>query len=164
MNASVPNVDQLKELALPAPVSYMPQTWGWVVLLIMVVAALTFWAGLRYLRWRQDRYRREALVRLAELERVMNSDPVRALREVPELLKRVALSMPGQPSVATLSGSAWQQFLASHSREKLPADFSEQLAGLAYGPEAQLRALSVTQRQQLLSQCKRWVEHHHVAA
>ncbi|PTT96937.1 DUF4381 domain-containing protein, partial [Pseudomonas sp. HMWF031] len=29
MNPNVPSIDQLKEIALPAPVSYAPQTWGW---------------------------------------------------------------------------------------------------------------------------------------
>ena len=28
MNPNIPSIDQLKEIALPAPVSYAPQTWG----------------------------------------------------------------------------------------------------------------------------------------
>jgi hypothetical protein len=166
MSASVPGIEQLKELALPAPASYMPQTWGWVALLLILLVGGALWAARRYWQWRQDRYRREALARLNQLERALSDDngQIPALRELPELLKRVALSMPGQPEVATLSGDAWQQFLASRSREALPANFSQQLASLAYGPDAQLRALSTAQRQQLLQQCKQWVEHHHVAA
>jgi Domain of unknown function (DUF4381) len=166
MNTPAPSIEQLKELALPAPVSYMPQTWGWVALLVIVLLVVALWAARRHWQWRQDRYRREALARLAQLERALNEDngQIPALRELPELLKRVALSMPGQPAVATLSGDAWQQFLASRSREALPTDFSQQLARLAYGPDAQLRELSAAQRQQLLSQCRQWVEHHHVAA
>lgn len=166
MSTSAPSIEQLKELPLPAPVSYLPQTWGWVALLVIVLLAGAVWAARRYWQWRRDRYRREALARLNQLERALNHDSgqIPALRELPELLKRVALSMPGQPDVATLSGDAWQQFLASRSREALPLDFSQQLASLAYGPDAQLRALSTAQRQQLLSQCKQWVEHHHVAA
>ena len=33
MNPNIPSIEQLKELGLPAPVSYAPQTWGWWVLL-----------------------------------------------------------------------------------------------------------------------------------
>jgi hypothetical protein len=166
MSASAPSIEQLKELALPVPVSYLPQTWGWVALLLIALLVVAVWAARRYWQWRQDRYRREALARLNQLERALNDDSgqIPALRELPELLKRVALSMPDQPDVATLSGDAWQQFLASRSRKSLPADFSQQLASLAYGPDAQLRALSTAQRLQLLTQCKQWVEHHHVAA
>jgi Domain of unknown function (DUF4381) len=166
MTTPVPSIEQLKELALPVPVSYMPQTWGWVALLVIILLGAALWAARRAWQWRQDRYRREALVRLDQLEQALNDDnsQIPALRELPELLKRVALSMPGQPSAATLSGDDWQHFLASRSRDALPADFSQQLARLAYGPDAQLRALSAAQRQQLLSHCKHWVEHHHVAA
>ena len=36
MNPNVPSIEQLKEIALPAPVSYAPQTWGWWVLLAVL--------------------------------------------------------------------------------------------------------------------------------
>ena len=55
---------------------------------------------------------------------------VQALREVPELLKRVALSMPEAPAVAPLHAADWQAFLVSHSSTPLPADFAWQLAQL----------------------------------
>jgi hypothetical protein len=166
MSSAAPSIVQLKELALPPPVSYMPQTWGWAALLLIIVLGLTLWAIRRYQQWHRDAYRRDALARLAQLQRALTNDSgqLTALRELPEVLKRVALSMPGEPLVATLSGGAWQQFLARHSHQTLPADFSQQLAHLAYAPDAQLQALSAVQRQRLLSQCQRWVEHHHVAA
>jgi hypothetical protein len=50
----------------------------------------------RYRQWRRDAYRREGLARLAQLRG--RSDDLNALRELPELLKRVALSMPTQSS------------------------------------------------------------------
>ncbi|MBB2497012.1 DUF4381 domain-containing protein [Aquipseudomonas ullengensis] len=163
---SAPSIEQLQELALPAPVSYLPQTWGWLAVLLLALFALGLWGALRYRRWRQDRYRREALARLAELEQALADAEQRlpALRELPELLKRVALSMPGQPDVATLDGERWQAFLARHSAQPLPDDFSRQLASLAYAPESQLRALPTEQAAQLLIQCRHWVERHHVAA
>ncbi|WP_433765634.1 DUF4381 domain-containing protein [Pseudomonas putida] len=92
MNPNVPSIEQLKEIALPAPVSYAPQTWGWWALLgLLVLSALAIGAR-RYWQWRRDRYRREALVRLAQLQK--RSDDLNALRELPELLKRVAISLP----------------------------------------------------------------------
>ena len=92
MNPNVPSIEQLKELALPVPVSYAPQTWGWWALLTLLVLSLLLVSARRYWQWRRDRYRREALARLAELQQ--RSNDLNALRELPELLKRVALSMP----------------------------------------------------------------------
>ncbi|HEF4760024.1 TPA: DUF4381 domain-containing protein [Pseudomonas putida] len=189
MNPNIPSIDQLKEIALPAPVSYAPQTWGWWVLLGLLVMAALVIAARRYWQWRRDRYRREALVRLAQLQK--RSDDLSALRELPELLKRVALSMPvgarlarepgtsvrqtnrvivfrGQASLlqgaTSLRGEDWQAFLQRRIKHPLPADFSQQLALLAYAPEATLRALPAEQRQHLFDTCKLWVEQHHVAA
>ena len=92
MNPAIPSIDQLKEMALPAPVSYAPQTWGWWALLTLLIVTLVVTGARRYRQWRRDRYRREALVRLEELQQ--RSNDLSALRELPELLKRVALSMP----------------------------------------------------------------------
>ncbi|NNA42885.1 DUF4381 domain-containing protein [Pseudomonas lactis] len=165
MNPNIPSIEQLKELVLPAPVSYAPQTWGWWMLLCLLVIAVLLVSARRYWQWRRDRYRREALVRLAELQ---NSDEqLNALRELPELLKRVALSMPSPwntPPVGALGGKDWQAFLKRHSAQPLPADFSVQLAQLAYAPDTTLLALSSDKRDQLFATCKHWVEHHHVAA
>jgi hypothetical protein len=190
MNPNIPSIDQLKELGLPAPVSYAPQTWGWWVLLALLLVTVLLVSARKVWQWRRDRYRREALVRLAELQR--RSDDLNALRELPELLKRVAISIPPvgasllamRPSHSTLmstdrtlsrasslpqgigalSGEEWQAFLVRHSAQPLPADFSQQLAQLAYAPDATLRALPSDQRQHLFDTCKHWVEHHHVAA
>ena len=92
MKPNIPSIEQLKELGLPAPVSYAPQTWGWWVLLVVLLLAVLVLGMRRYRQWRRDRYRREALVRLAQLRD--RSDDLNALRELPELLKRVAISMP----------------------------------------------------------------------
>jgi hypothetical protein len=192
MNPNVPSIEQLKEIALPAQVSYAPQTWGWWVLLAVLIGAVVLIGARHYWQWRRDRYRREALVRLAQLQK--RSDDLNALRELPELLKRVALSMPDTAPVgagllaksavhspwvsndrtpsrasplpqgpAALGNEGWQAFLQKHIARPLPADFSQQLARLAYAPDTALRAMPDEQRQQLFSTCKTWVERHHVA-
>jgi hypothetical protein len=162
VNPNIPSTEQLKELGLPAPISYAPQTWGWWVLLaVLLLTALAIGAR-RYWLWRRDRYRREALVRLAQLRD--RSDDLNALRELPELLKRVAISMPQSQSVAASEQEDWQHFLQQHSKKPLPVDFSQQLARLAYAPDDVLRSLPASQRQALFDTCQHWVEQHHVAA
>lgn len=161
---NTPAVDQLQELAPGAPpFSYLPQTWAWAMLLTLLVVGLLTWAVLRWWRWRRDRYRREALQRLDQLAAVAPEHRLMALRELPELLKRVALSMPGTPAVGTLGGQAWQAFLSDHVRQPLPATFSEQLQLLAYAPDAQLAALDDASVQRLFDVTRQWIEAHHVA-
>ena len=162
----MPTIEQLQELALPPAISYLPQTWGWWLLLALALLSALLWAVRYYRQWQRDRYRREALARLRQLQGLLD-DPAQqigALRQLPELLKRVALSMPNRPAVGNLGGAAWQAFLERSSREPLPHDFARQLAELAYAPEPRLRAMTRGQCQQLLGLCTRWVETHHVAA
>lgn len=162
----IPSIDQLRELPLPTPpFGYWPQTWGWLVLLVVFLALFATWAVRRYLRWRRDRYRREALALLDRLAQAMDdpSHRLQALRELPALLKRVALSMPSEERVERLGGEQWQVFLQRHSRTPLPADFARRLALLAYAPADRLQALGEAEGRALLDTCRQWIEEHHVA-
>ncbi|MFJ3259533.1 DUF4381 domain-containing protein [Pseudomonas sp. NPDC086581] len=153
---------QLRELPLPAPPPYYPQTWGWLLLAALLGAALLGQLARRYRRWLHDAYRREALACLVYVERALPDDRT-VLRELPALLKRVALSMPDASPAATLGGADWQALLQRCCPERLPADFAERLALLAYAPADYLEGLDAAQCATLLGQCRRWVESHHVA-
>ncbi|MFV3371960.1 DUF4381 domain-containing protein [Pseudomonas sp. NY15435] len=164
---SVPSIDQLKELPPPPPlVSYWPQTWGWLVLALVLLAAAVAWACWRHRRWRRDAYRREALALLDELNHSL-ADPqqrLHALRQLPQLVKRVALSMPQAKGAAPLSGEAWLAYLQRRSNVPLPANLDRQLALLAYAPDARVTALEEGEARALLVACRQWIEVHHVAA
>ncbi|WP_243055227.1 DUF4381 domain-containing protein [Pseudomonas sp. BP01] len=161
MNSTeVPAIDQLQELAPGAPpFSYVPQTWGWAVVVGLLALGVLVWAVLRWRRWQRDRYRREALARLTWLEQ-QHAEHRAVLRELPELIKRVALSMPSAPAVAALSGPQWQVFLQQHAVQPLPAHLAMQLRMLAYGPDTQLMALPGAEVQALLATCRRWISDH----
>ncbi|MEN0107844.1 MAG: DUF4381 domain-containing protein [Pseudomonas sp.] len=163
---SPPDISQLQVLPLPAPlVSYWPQTWGWAVLALVLVLAAGWWALRYWQRWARNRYRREALAALAVITAAVGQPEQRlaALRTVPPLLKRVALSMPDAPPVARLGGSEWQAFLRERSSQPLPDGFATWLATLAYAPDAQVAAIPDAEVQALLATSRQWVEGHHVA-
>ncbi|HYQ49066.1 MAG TPA: DUF4381 domain-containing protein [Pseudomonas sp.] len=160
MSTTVPAIDQLRELApgMP-PFSYMPQTWAWLVVGVLLLAAVLLWAVLRWRRWQRDRYRREALQRLDQLA----AGGLAGLRELPALLKRVALSMPDAPPVASLAGAHWQAFLAQRAAQPLPEGFADTLHTLAYAPDAEVLRLQAQQVDALFSTSRSWIEGHHVA-
>ncbi|UCO95870.1 DUF4381 domain-containing protein [Metapseudomonas lalkuanensis] len=163
---TAPAIDQLKELPLPVPpFGYFPQTWGWVVLLLAVLVLAAIWGALRWRRWQRDRYRHEALAHLDLLGQALDDRERRlsALRELPELLKRVALSMPDAPPVARLGGQEWQAFLAQRSTAPLPEDFAARLFAMAYAPDAQVLAMPDAEVRALFTTSRQWIEAHHVA-
>ncbi|WDY56111.1 DUF4381 domain-containing protein [Pseudomonas sp. PSKL.D1] len=164
MSAAAPAIDQLRELApgMP-PFSYLPHTWAWLVLAVLVLMLLGLWAALRWRHWQRNRYRREALARLDAMASSEGDQRLIALRGLPELLKRVALSMPGAPPVASLGGAQWQTFLEQRAPQPLPAGFTDTLHLLAYAPDTALRTLDAQQVSTLFMTSRGWIEGHHVA-
>ncbi|EPQ6935563.1 DUF4381 domain-containing protein [Pseudomonas aeruginosa] len=167
MNAStVPSIDQLRELPLPElSISYIPQTWGWLAVLLVILSSLAGWTLWHLRRWHRQRYRREALARLDRLAQALDEPRTRlaALREMPRLLKRVALSTPAGEAAACLRGAAWQDYLQRRCPIALPADFARSLAMLAYAPDSRIQALADSEAHKLLHACRKWIETHHVA-
>ncbi len=164
MNGAAPSIDQLRELAPGVPpFSYMPQTWAWLLVALLVMLLAGLWGMLRWRRWRRDQYRREALARLDALAASEGGQRLAALRELPELLKRVALSMPDAPPVASLSGAQWQRFLDQRAHQPLPAGFADTLHKIAYAPDSALLLLDAQQVSALFRASRGWIEGHHVA-
>lgn len=161
----LPSVDQLQDLPLPAPVSYWPQTWGWLLVLGMALAAAGWVAWRAARRHRRNRYRREGLRILESLRLAATSDP-QAARALPGLLKRVGLSSvaPSERArVGALEGDEWVAFM-QRGDEAFPPDTSVLLRALAYAPPATLQAIPQARIQQLFAASRQWMERHHVAA
>jgi len=100
------NINDLLDIVEPGAIPWTPQTWGWWALL--AIALLSLALGVRAYRRHQaaNRYRREALVELDALQRPTVS-------AVNALLKRTAMTADRRDHVASLSGSAWVEFLQS---------------------------------------------------
>ena len=104
-------LEQLREIPLPVPVSYAPQTIGWYIVGALLVAGLA-WLAVRWHRsWRANRYRRAALAELCAAG--ARGQPGHAL---PALVKRTALSFAPREEVAGLSGDRWLEFLDRTAR------------------------------------------------
>jgi len=153
----------LKDIVVPGPISWMPQTWGWAVL--AVIASLAILAVLVHRIWlyRANAYRREAVVLLDGIEDRLRSPATRgtAVLELAELLKCVSLAGWPRPEVASLSGAAWVCFLDEHAGgeagnalDALLDDVEYQRGGIATA------AAAIS----LVSETRNWIRRHHVSA
>ncbi len=87
----------------PAPISLMPQTWGWPVL-VVVLAGLVAYVAHRLRQTRQaEAYRGAALAALEEAGT--------APAEVALVLRQAALAAYPRAQVASLHGQDWLSFL-----------------------------------------------------
>jgi len=158
------SLEALKEIPLPNPVPYTPQTAGW--LLIGAFALLAIGYGLRRLvrRHAANRYRLKALIELAEIESMIDSADgrQRALTAIPALLKRTALSASGRRGVAFLSDRAWWEFL---DRTYVPGGFSKGpgrlLTLFSYAGPSELDAVPESEVRDLIVLVRRWIKGHH---
>lgn len=147
-------LDQMHGVVEPAPVSWMPQTTAWAVVaaILALLAVLAAWRWLR--RRRQNRYRRDALAELDQIE--AEASPELPLR-VAELLRRTALTRFDRRDVASLSGDAWLDFLDGRSDggsfQGTPGHI---LVTAPYGATA-----SKADQGALIKAARHWIRTHH---
>lgn len=159
-------LQDLHPLMQPAPPSWMPQTWGWAVLalLLLLLGAWLAWRARR--RWQARRFRRLAAQRLRQLRQCLQSDAataeqrLAAARELPALVRRVALAHAPRAQVAALQGQDWARWL-DRSLPQGQAAFEHgagrHLADWAYRPSA---ALPWAELDGLLALIERWIHEH----
>lgn len=155
---------QLADLAVPPPIGWVPQTWGWAMLagVVIMLAGWLAWRGMK--RRAANRYRREALQMLDRLEAGLTDDEQRAaaVLAMAELLKRVALAAWPRAEVATLSGHAWIQFLREHDgASRLPDEFATLLDDLEYRAPTPFQNMDESRR--WAGAVRKWIEGHRVS-
>jgi hypothetical protein len=157
----------LQELPLPEPVSWAPQTIGWGVVAVVLIAAALWagWAGWR--RHKRERYRRIALAELADIEAALSDerrDEARraaALAAIPQLIKRTSLAAAPRERVAALTGNEWLVFL-KRTRGHFDARSGALLALVSYAPADQVASISKHEAETLISATRDWIQRHHV--
>ncbi|TCU08396.1 DUF4381 domain-containing protein [Rhizobium sullae] len=156
----------LHDIAMPEPVSWMPQTWGWAVLIGAILAMLAL-AGLRWLlHYRANAYRREALALLVAVEERLRRPETRqdGIRELGEVLKRAALAAWPRADVASLSGGSWVSFLDAHDDDKAGHALERLLDDLEYHGAQVVSDLPSNLCGDLVAAARDWIERHHVPA
>lgn len=154
---------QLKDLALPEPISWFPHTWAWFSLFAVIVCALVYVLFKWFHRYRANAYRREALEALERFDEQLpqSNDAVSASQQVAQLLKRVALVSWPRAKVARLSGDEWVTFMQQHSPEKIDTALGTCIGNDEYRGELPPLKLS-RWKSSLIPSAREWIRRHHV--
>ncbi len=142
----------IQEVLPPEPLSWWPQTPGWLVVAALLLAWLTRRGWRAWRRWQRNRYRREALAALASA----SGEPAARLQAVATILKIAALAAYPRREVAQLSGYAWLEWLEARGTDF--RDSSRVLLG-----ESQYRKpqdLDHSALDRLVEDCAAWIREH----
>lgn len=157
---------ELKEIILPEPVSYMPQTVAWYILFGLLLMA-TIWLAVRWYRhWTANRYRKAALKRLAEIEMNLSDSASRAtsISALPVLVKQTTLAFAAREKVAGLSGKVWLVFLDStYIGRAFTEGPGKLLPELSYWPISRLARVRDEELLALIGLLRKWIRRHRAA-
>jgi len=115
-------LNQLRDIHLPAPISWWPPALGWWLLACLLFSLIGLGVWLFRLH-RVERWRRVALAELAQLQRLHQVDAANTydtVRSLSILLRRVALTRFPRLEVASLYGEAWLTFLDAALGDEQP--------------------------------------------
>ncbi len=143
----------LRDIHLPAPVSFWPPAPGWWILALLIVIML-FTAVWLWRRHRRRAYRRMALKELHQLQQALQAGKTETsiIAELSILLRRTAISRYGRQQVAGLQGKDWLVFLDRTGRD---THFTTQGQALLNAP---YRRTVTQQAEPLLHLAQRWLQ------
>ena len=143
------------EVTPPDAISWLPQTAGWLWLVVGLLAILLHYSWKRLRLWYHNRYRREGAAQLHQLRHRQHDGAI--VSEVNRSLKLVALAAYPRERVAKLSGDSWQQFLKDECTS--PVFEEAQLDLLAFGS---YKSTNIDRGDaiELIEACLNWVMLH----
>ena len=144
------------EVEFPEPVSLMPSTPGWWLLLFALIGLLSRALWRRRQRYLHDRYRRDALAQLAVIEQRSAAGELEAVRELAPLIRATAIAAHGRDLVSGLEGEAYAAMLAelSPGQDSLPV---ADLQRLAYAPLGEVGGIDLGV---MIAELERWIRQH----
>lgn len=151
-------LDKIVEVSSPDAISWLPGTWGWLLVAMYLVYRIARYGYWQYCRYQHNVYRRQALAWLAENDEFLSSTDSSMVNQLPALLRKVASTPFSRKEISQLSGAEWENFLDKHCPN---SQFSSQcpslLEQLAYQPN---KAVNKEALDVLKQQIHHWIANH----
>ena len=164
MNMSDPgSLENLHDIIAPLPVAWLPPAPGWYALVLSLLLLFSWFSVYKYLAWKRNKYRREALIELDKFGKELadSAENQQILSQLPQLVKRTAIAAYGRSRVASLDGVDWLTFLdKTGSTEVFTGGEGKLLSDCSYQSPAQLAAFSRDQITGLLQAVHLWINKH----
>jgi len=151
-------LENLRDITLPAAVSWWPPAPGWWLLALLLIIVITF-----SINGLKKRYLRTSILLLAQKERDdivatynKNKDGTALMSQLSILLKRYALLCFPERNVAGLNGESWQKFIMEQGPST--ADASKVSELFATSPYKKTVAIDT---EVVITYFNHWLEHTH---
>ena len=148
----------LKELPLPDPVSWWPQTSGWYALGALIICGLVAIGWFRLQKYKRNAYRRNGQKMLT----AMIADHSK-FAELPFLLRHSAMQAAARVDIAGHRGKAWLDWLNQSNGSNLFLERdAELLDRLVYGDVSD-QQIAEADINRLILASKKWIGSHRVS-
>jgi len=156
------SLQNLHDIVMPPTVSWWPPAPGWYAVASGILIGIVWFIWQRYWQWRADAYRRAALNELSRLKSLIDSEEREpALRKLPELVKRTAMSAWPREKLAALTGNGWLQFLDRFGNtDAFTKGDGQLLTELPYAGHQKLNGISDDQVFSLVKIVEKWILEH----
>lgn len=130
---------QLRDVHLPAEVSWWPLAYGWWILIVLSALGVTALIYYFFRNRKQNAYRHSAIreLNIAYTLCQQKNDVAAYLQSANAILKRSVLHFSKQHDAASQSGQAWLNTLARSTSGELSLELKDALASQVYRANAQ---------------------------
>ena len=155
MKGDPTSLESLHDIIAPTPVPFWPPSPGWWWVFAFLLVASVIGLGRVFMWWQQNRYRREALKEWREYDALLANGTHRleAITGFAALMKRVALSRFPREQVASLTGTAWLEFLRQAGGAEQTGEWLEQVS---YDPRI-AEGMDERKAREVSSQVEAWI-------
>ena len=149
---------KIVETTPPESISWWPQTLAWKVIGFVVLVMAIRHVVKKINHYKANAYRREALAWVEQLPRYQQGQTSMEFRQLPALVKKVALIAYGREVVNSIPSEHWETWLDQQcEKTAFATQHKRELAQLAYAPEL---ILSEEQMAKLVTTIKAWIIGH----